>query len=359
MQRVMKKLVLVTGSLLGCRSAALAMAAGMTVGRSPFLKVDVFNNRKPKVSREEDDDKDNINKEEERQKEIEEMKQQRILGERSEILKRVGNSDHALLAEVFMKWDSFTGGQREKVKYCESLGLSVSGMRDIKQLVKQLDSSLQAIGFSSSPESDVNANSWRVIRTCIVAALAPSQVVRVHRPVTKYSETVDGALEKDGVAKELKFFVRSEEEQKAAGQAEKDTAYQSKRRNFDGTEETRVFIHPSSANFQVGNYSFPWLVYHMLVRTSKSFLRDATECSSFAMLLFGGKLEIQAAKELIVIDDWIKLSANARIGALIGGLREKVDDLLAKKVANPSVDIRGALEMKIIVKLIVSEGLGN
>ena len=34
--------VLIMGSLLGCRDAALAMAAGMSVGRSPFMKVDVF-----------------------------------------------------------------------------------------------------------------------------------------------------------------------------------------------------------------------------------------------------------------------------------------------------------------------------
>jgi hypothetical protein len=43
----------------------------------------------------------------------------------------------------------------------------------------------------------------------LVASLSPTQIVRVQRPTTKYTETVEGAVEKDGTAKELKFFIRS------------------------------------------------------------------------------------------------------------------------------------------------------
>ena len=62
------------------------------------------------------------------------MKQQRIVEERSELLKKVGNSDHAMLAYAYIKWESLEGGKREKLNYCESLGLSPIGMREIKQL---------------------------------------------------------------------------------------------------------------------------------------------------------------------------------------------------------------------------------
>ena len=60
-------------------------------------------------------------------------------------------------------------------------------------------------------------------------------------------------------AKELSFFIRGsvEEQQQAAPSSKRDE---------------RVFIHPSSFNFSVGNYYTPWLVYHNLVRTSKPFL---------------------------------------------------------------------------------------
>ena len=51
-----------------------------------------------------------------------------------------------------------------------------------------------------------------------------------------------------------------------------------------------------------------------------------------------------------MLDDWIKLSANARIGSLIGGLRQKVDELLEQKVADPSLDITSSTEMKLITE---------
>mmetsp|Transcript_11277 Transcript_11277/g.17256 ORF Transcript_11277/g.17256 Transcript_11277/m.17256 type:complete len:111 (+) Transcript_11277:927-1259(+) len=110
-------------------------------------------------------------------------------------------------------------------------------------------------------------------------------------------------------------------------------------------------MHPSSANFAVGSYSCPWIVFHDLVRTSKPFLRDATECSAYALLLFGGSMEVQAGAGLIVVAGWTRLTANAQIGALIGGLRKRVDELLDKKVEDPTVSIAGTTEMRIIVKI--------
>jgi len=338
--------ILIMGSLLGCRSAALAMAAGMSVGRSPFLKIDTFqfDRRGPKRGDDEEESAD-------------ELRQKKILRERNALFKTVGNSDHAMLAAVYMAWSSLNGGGGERKRYCESMGLSFNGMRDMKQLVSQLDSSLCSSGYFSSKQSDANSNSWRVIRACAVSALAPGQIVRVERPGAKYSETAEGAVEKDGKAKELKFFIRGDEN--ASSNQKDDNNTSNTTRRYHGVAEERVFMHPSSANFNVGTYPCPWLVYHQLVRTSKSFLRDATECSSYSLLLFGGKVEVQASNELLIIDDWVRLSANARIGALIGGLRGKVDDLLSKKVADPNLDIAGTVQMKIIVNLLKTDGLGE
>ena len=68
-------------------------------------------------------------------------------------------------------------------------------------------------------------------------------------------------------------------------------------------------------------------------------------------------MEVQASKGLIVLDDWIQLSANARIGSLIGGLRQKVDELLERKVADPSIDTTGSAEMKLITELLRHDGV--
>lgn len=132
-----------------------------------------------------------------------------------------------------------------------------------------------------------------------------------------------GAKEKDGEARELKFFVRTygpDDENNAA------TSAAARGNNGGGRypNEERVFIHPSSANFSTGSYSCPWLVYHSLVRTSKAFLRDVTECNAYTLLLFGGKLDVVASEGVAILDQWCKLGANARIGSLVAGLRGKV-----------------------------------
>ncbi|CAJ1930609.1 unnamed protein product [Cylindrotheca closterium] len=320
--------MLIMGSILGCRRAALAMAAGISAGRSPFLKIDLR-------GRQGDSSED--------------VKQRRVVEERAKLFERSGNSDHAMLATAFIEWESIPHGGGGRKRYCDSIGLSFTGIRDILQLVNQYDSSLTAAGYGKSAESDCNAHSYRILRTCAISSMAPGQLVRLHRPSTKYADTAEGAREKDGVAREMKFFVRNQEATLVP--------WKSKSNDDSSQKEERVFIHPSSALFSVGNYSCPWLVYHSMVKTSKPFLRDATECSAYALLLFGGQLDVQARNDTIVIDNWVKLSANARIGALIHGLRSRMDDLLERKINDPSIRISETPEMRLIVKLLITDGL--
>jgi ATP-dependent RNA helicase DHX57 len=310
--------VLVMGSILGCRDAALAMAAGMSLGKSPFLPL---NTQKGRMFRGGENG-------------TEEMKQEKVLQERAALFQSVGASDHALLVEVFMRWNETGVGMRRR--FCDSLGLSENTMRDISHLAKQLENSLNALGFIPSLESNRNGKSWRIIRACVVSALAPTQLVKVVRPSARYHETAEGAKEMDNRAQELKLFIRTHQ----------------------NTEE-RVFIHPSSAHFSSGSYSCPWLVYHSLMRTSKPFLRDVTECDAYPLLLFGGQLQVQASKNVVIIDNWVKLSTNARIGSLMGGLRLKVDLMLSRKVEEPSFEIANTDAMKLIVTLIKTDGLGT
>ena len=101
-------------------------------------------------------------------------------------------------------------------------------------------------------------------------------------------------------------------------------------------EYTRIIgPHPNHSP----DFSCPWLVYNSMVKTTKPFLRDATECSAYALLLFGGDLDVEARNSVISIDGWVKLPANARIGALIRGLCAKMDNLLGEKIKDPMIDI--------------------
>jgi ATP-dependent RNA helicase DHX57 len=326
--------VLIYGAILGCRKAALAMAAGMSLGRSPFLRIESLRERRKSDEPEP----------------IEVMKARLVIQERNNMFKMVGFSDHALLAAVYERWDASGRGGGARKQVCDSLGLSVPGMRDMEQLVKQLGISLTDAGYAESYESNRNSESWRIVRTCAVSSMSPGQLVKVVRPKITYYETAEGAKEKDGQAREFKFYVRTDREEK---QCEKSG------NNACSLEsEERVFVHPSSANFVTGSYSCPWLVYHSLVRTSKSFLRDITECTAYALLLFGGPLSVQASNDLILVDGWVTLAANARIGSLVGGLRRKIDDLLATKISEPSFEVADSREMRLIVKLLKTDGLG-
>lgn len=87
-------------------------------------------------------------------------------------------------------------------------------------------------------------------------------------------------------------------------------------------------------------------------------LRDVSECSAYSLLLFGGDLEVRATEGVVVVDDWVKLDAKPRIAALIGGLRQRVDLLMEKKIEDPSFELANTNEMLLIVKLLLTDGHG-
>lgn len=171
--------LIVMGCLLGCRDMAVAIAAAMSAGRSPFLRINTFNRGKQGGN---DDDM-------EKEKEL--AKNSKILEERAALFKIVGNSDHAMLGKAFLLWKDCQGARNRRI-FCDTLGLAFNSMRDILALTRQLDSSLTTSGFLLSKQCNRNEASWRIVRSMLVASLCPTQVVRVQRPSTKYTETVEG-----------------------------------------------------------------------------------------------------------------------------------------------------------------------
>ena len=171
--------LLVMGCLLGCRDISVAIAAGLSAGRSPFLRINSFNNRNQLGKDDAEQEKEHANS--------------RILGERAALFKSVGNSDHVMLGKAFLLWKECQG-QSQRRQFCDNFGLAFNSMRDILALTRQLDASLTTSGFVPSKECNINANSWRLVRSVLVASLSPTQVVRVQRPSAKYTETVEGKL---------------------------------------------------------------------------------------------------------------------------------------------------------------------
>ena len=105
------------------------------------------------------------------------------------------------------------------------------------------------------------------------------------------------------------------------------------------------------------SYRVPWLVYYQKVKTSKVFLRDATMVPPYALLLFGGTLDVLHEKGKIVVDKWMYFQAPARVGVLIRELRKSLDLLLSKKIESPSLSISDSPIIDAIQTLMKANGL--
>ncbi|KAL3670265.1 hypothetical protein V7S43_004578 [Phytophthora oleae] len=246
-------------------------------------------------------------------------------------------SDHLLLWKLVERYAPLRG-QKMKRSFCRDIGLSYDTMESILDLKHQYLQQLDNIGFYESSSADNlngNADAPRIIKAALCAGLY-ANVAQVVYPEQKYFQAAHGVVEEDHNAKQIRYFVRSTIE---AGQRE------------------RVFLHPSSCNFSQNHYDSPWLLYTELVQTSKIFVRESTMVNPYALLLFGGQLEVIHEKNLLTLDGFIHFNAVARIGVLIKSIRQHLDRLLMEKIADPSVDIAQSELVTAISHLLKSEGM--
>lgn len=133
-------------------------------------------------------------------------------------------------------------------------------------------------------------------------------------------------------------------------------------------------MHPGSVNFSQGAFSVPFLLYHEVVRTSKAFLRDSTEASAYALLLAATSLKVQHHSgrdrgreagggsstwaRLLLDDGWVRFAAVGRIAALVSALKARVEAVLDHKVNSPELELSSAPEVRALIKLIATDGMG-
>jgi ATP-dependent RNA helicase DHX57 len=246
---------------------------------------------------------------------------------------------------MFLQWmkAKSTSSQAENQFYEENF-VSRNIMYTVLAYTKQYSESLYEAGFLDRSETDrvslianqahlsvvehydCNSDNISVIKAIICAGLYPN-ILRVHLPETMFVQTSSGALPQGYDSKAIKYY---------------------------GKDRGRVFLHPNSVNFSAKSYASTWLVFCEQRETSKVFVFDCSVVSPYALLLFGGDIKVQHDKELIIIDDWIKFNAPARIAVLVRGLREQLDELLMRKSENPSTDIASERIVQAMLKLITT-----
>ncbi|WPG99513.1 Hypothetical protein R9X50_00232800 [Acrodontium crateriforme] len=297
--------LLVYGAAFGCLDACLTIAATLTV-KSPFVS--------PQTKREE-------------------SKAARLPFGR-------GGGDLLCDLRAFEEWSARRlAGDRTSAlrRWCDENFLSHQTLMDISTNRGQYISSLQEIGFLSPGRNvitdahNIHNKNDALIRALVAGAFQP-QVARIDFPEKKYAASVSGTVALDPEAQTIKFF---------------------------NEENGRVFVHPSSTLF--GAQGFPgnsvFMSYFTKMATSKVFIRDLTPFNVFSLLMFSGPITIDPHGRGLLVDGWLRLRGWARIGVLVSRLRTMLDDLLARKVDDPGLDMSESAIVKIVRPLVELDGL--
>ncbi|KAI4364040.1 hypothetical protein MLD38_020183 [Melastoma candidum] len=125
-----------------------------------------------------------------------------------------------------------------------------------------------------------------------------------------------------------------------------------KRTAFYTKEVGKVDIHPASVNAGVHLFPLPYLVYSEKVKTTGIFIRDSTNISDYALLLFGGNfLPSENGDGIEMLGGYLHFSASGSVLELMQKLRAELDRLLSRKIEDPRLDV--SLEGKGVVAAAV------
>ncbi|BFZ06810.1 hypothetical protein BsWGS_09849 [Bradybaena similaris] len=110
-------------------------------------------------------------------------------------------------------------------------------------------------------------------------------------------------------------------------------------------------------------FAHPFIMYHEKIKTKRVYIRDCSEVSAVALLLFGGgrvTMESNGSYTMMLMDkNWIKFTASSKTAKILMALRKELNQLLSIKMANPETDLmsspRGSRVIKCIVDLISAD----
>tara|TARA_B110000211_G_C13684558_1_gene380309 strand:- start:56 stop:550 length:495 start_codon:yes stop_codon:yes gene_type:complete len=80
-------------------------------------------------------------------------------------------------------------------------------------------------------------------------------------------------------------------------------------------------------------------VYHEKVKTSRVYVRDATIVNPLALMLFGGKMVVDHVASRAILDNWLRFDVAAQHAVLINAMREKLMEIMARKIQNTRLDL--------------------
>ncbi len=297
--------LMVYGATFGCLEACLTIAAILTV-KSPFVS--------PQPKRDE--------------------------SKAARLSFAPGQGDLICDLRAYEEWSlrKSSSNYRGVKLWCDQNYLSNRILDDISSNRSQYLSSLKEADFlpstyHSKTHASLNAqgSNYALIRALIAGAFNP-QLARIDFPDKKFAPSVSGAVELDPEARTIKFF---------------------------NQDNGRVFVHPSSTLFDA--QGFPggsvYLSYFNKMETKKLFIRELTPFNAYSLLLFSGPITLDTLGRGLIVDGWLRLRGWARIGVLVSRLRMMLDEVLARKIDDPSLDLGNDEVVAVVRKLVEFDGL--
>jgi HrpA-like RNA helicase len=287
--------MMIYGALFGCTDAALTIAASMAA-RSPFLSP--FDKREQAT-------------------------------EARRTFATEG-SDHLTTLSAFQQWKKLrrNKGDRAASAFLRDSFLSRLTLFQMEDLRKQFANLLVEIGFlprtfrlSDSEQrrmdpANSNESNTALLKAILCAGLYPNIIVAPR----------DLVGEKPGISE--------------AGEC----VFHSKKGD--------VHLHPSTISFTSRHFDSRYCCYHEIVKTSKTYVRDCTTVSPFALLLFGGSLHVYHSHHVVTLDEWLKFRISAKPATLVKHLRSQMESLLLKKIVNPQEDVTGSNEGRALIQAV-------
>ncbi|KAI5062460.1 hypothetical protein GOP47_0022999 [Adiantum capillus-veneris] len=123
-------------------------------------------------------------------------------------------------------------------------------------------------------------------------------------------------------------------------------------------EDGKVSLHPASVNARVNYFPFPWLIYSEKVKTTDIYIRDSTNITDYAVLLFGGNLiPNKKGDGMEMLGGYLQFSATKKVAHLVQELRRELDGLLQQKIEQPQLDIhdQGKGVVNSVLELLESD----
>lgn len=291
--------LIIYGALFGCIEPALTIAASMS-SKSPFLSP--FNNRDA--------------------------------ADEARRTFSVEGSDHLTVLEAFNQWKSLraSNGDRAASSFVRDSFLSRMTLFQMEELRKQFAALLVDIGFlpsdfrldgnsggpcaSLTSDANVNAGNIDLLKAVLCAGLYPN-IILAPRPL------VNGTSKQE--AGEMAFQSRSKGE---------------------------VYLHPSTLSFSAKKLEYRYCCFREIMQTRKLYVRDATVVSPFALLLFGGALNVYHEDGVVTVDEWLKFRIARTPATLVKYLRSQMENMLLRKIVAPEDDVSSTPAAKAVIESI-------